>query len=330
MRFATAAALRAVGLDPGDVAAIVRRGFAEDLGTAGDVTSLLTVPPDRMLTVRYVARRPGVAAGLPVLAATVEIGAGDRLRLEPQACDGDRLAAGAEIARLQGPARDVLRVERLSLNLLGRLSGIATQTRRWTDAVAGTRATVRDTRKTTPGLRDLEKYAVRCGGGTNHRRGLDDGVLVKDNHVAAAGGVTAALDAIAAAWDGAVGRVCARGPNGPAAVRTVQLEVDDLAELDAALAHPFFTRAPADGSRQLLCDNFSTEHLAEAVRRVRTRAPHVLIEASGGLTLQAAAEVAATGVDFLAVGALTHSAPVLDIGLDTCSEPEPRRDERLT
>jgi len=184
-------------------------------------------------------------------------------------------------------------MERTSLNLLGHLCGIATETRRWVDALAGTGARVRDTRKTLPLLRDLEKYAVRCGGGVNHRRGLDDAVLIKDNHVAAAGGVGAALEAVRAAGlpDGVV----------------VQVEVDSLAQLDEALAH---------GATQVLLDNFSLDDSAEAVRRVRATAPQVLLEASGGLTLDRARAVAETGVDFLAVGALTHSVTQLDIGLD--------------
>ena len=185
-------------------------------------------------------------------------------------------------------------MERLSLNLLGRLSGIATLTRAWVDAVAGTSAQIRDTRKTTPGLRDLEKYAVRCGGGVNHRRGLDGGVLIKDNHVSAAGGVGAALERVAAAY--------------PGDEVPVQIEVDDATELFEALAH---------GAQAVLLDNFSDEELADAVAFVRRTRPEVVLEASGGLSLARASAVAATGVDYLAVGGLTHSAPVLDIGLDT-------------
>jgi nicotinate-nucleotide pyrophosphorylase (carboxylating) len=186
-----------------------------------------------------------------------------------------------------------LGIERLSLNLLGHLGGIATLTTAWVDAVAGTDAKIRDTRKTTPGLRDLEKYAVRCGGGTNHRRGLDDAVLIKDNHVAAAGGVGPALAAVHAAY--------------PMHDVVVQVEVDDLAQLDEALRH---------GATQVLLDNFAPADLRRAVGMVAPFSRRVQLEASGGLRLDNAAEVAATGVDFLAVGALTHSAPYLDIGLD--------------
>jgi nicotinate-nucleotide pyrophosphorylase (carboxylating) len=301
---AAAAQLESAGLDPDDVARMIRRGLEEDLGTAGDLTSAATVTADARLTVTYTARQPGTVAGLPVLALAAELVTGRAL--DPLVTDGAAVDPGTAIARLDAAARDVLVLERLSLNLLGHLSGVATVTRRWVDAVAGTGARIRDTRKTTPGLRDLEKYAVRCGGGVNHRRGLDDGILVKDNHLVAAGGVTAALDRVADAL----------ATGAATAARLVQLEVDDLDQLDEALQHPLFTAAPCDGSRQLLCDNFALDALATAVSRVRAVAPAVAIEASGGLTLDRAAAVAATGVDYLAVGALTHSAPGLDIGLD--------------
>ncbi|MBE7189204.1 carboxylating nicotinate-nucleotide diphosphorylase [Jatrophihabitans endophyticus] len=286
------AALRAAGVDPEAVRLLVRAVLAEDLGDGGDITSELTVPADAVLEVRYVARQPGVVCGLAALPVLVEevLGAAE---LDVVAADGARVGPGDVLARLRGPARGVLTLERSSLNLLGHLSGVATLTRSWADAIAGTPARVRDTRKTMPMLRALEKYAVRCGGGVNHRVGLYDGVLVKDNHVTAAGGVGAAVDAVLAA----------RGR-----VRSIQIEVDDLDQLDDALAH---------GAPELLLDNFDLDELREGVRRVRERAPHVRIEASGGLTLDRAAAVAATGVDYLAVGALTHSAPSLDIGLDS-------------
>jgi nicotinate-nucleotide pyrophosphorylase (carboxylating) len=234
-----------------------------------------------------------VIAGLPVLAAIVDQCLGDDAVLTLSAADGDVVAAMQTVATLEASARGLLAVERLSLNLLGHLSGIATVTRSWVDAVAGTTARIRDTRKTTPGLRDLEKYAVRCGGGVNHRRGLDSGVLIKDNHVSAAGGIAAALDRVRSAY--------------PGDAVPVQVEVDDMAELAEALAH---------GAPAILLDNFTDEELTAAVALVRGSSPATILEASGGLTLARAASAAATGVDYLAVGALTHSAPVLDIGLD--------------
>jgi nicotinate-nucleotide pyrophosphorylase (carboxylating) len=291
---ATVAAVTAAGLDAGDVVRVIDRALSEDLGTLGDVTSQATVAAGATITACYATRAPGTLAGVPVLAAVVDRHLGPAGSLRTTAVDGQRVAAGDPIAELTGPARGVLAIERTSLNLLGHLSGIATLTASWVDAVAGTGARIRDTRKTTPGLRDLEKYAVRCGGGVNHRRGLDDAVLIKDNHVAAAGGVGAALD-----------RVAARHPTGS---MVIQVEVDDLGQLEEALAH---------GASQVLLDNFSDSALADAVRYSRSQRSGVVLEASGGLQLANAAKVAATGVDFLAVGALTHSAPSLDIGLDS-------------
>jgi nicotinate-nucleotide pyrophosphorylase (carboxylating) len=284
--------LAAAGLDRAQTVRLIRAALAEDLGADGDLTSRLTVPGDARLTVRYVTRQAGVVAGLPVLAAIVDEVAGAAASLALTRTDGDRIAPGDVLAVLDAPARPVLALERTSLNLLGHLSGVATATRAWADAIAGTPARVRDTRKTMPLLRALEKHAVRCGGGVSHRAGLYDAVLVKDNHIAAAGGVGPALDAVAA------GR--------PAGV-VVQVEVDDLTQLEEALAH---------GAEQVLLDNFDVPALSAAVACVRRTAPHVVIEASGGLTLDRAAAVAATGVDYLAVGALTHSSPALDIGLD--------------
>ena len=283
--------VRAAGLDPDEVLRLLRLTLAEDLGERGDVTSEATVPADAALAVQWVARQPGVVAGLPILATLVE----DRLGLAVTvvAHDGDRVGPGDVLASVTAPARGLLEIERTSLNLLGHLSGVATLTRAWVDAVAGTGARIRDTRKTMPLLRSLQKYAVRCGGGVNHRAGLHDAVLVKDNHVAAAGGVGVALDAVHAAH--------------PRGDLVVQVEVDDLDQLREALAH---------GATQVLLDNMPPALLREAVGLTRATAPGVLLEASGGLTLDAARVVAETGVDFLAVGALTHSAPQLDIGLD--------------
>jgi nicotinate-nucleotide pyrophosphorylase (carboxylating) len=296
MRSATRDALAAAGLDADDVLRVIRRAVEEDLGVVGDVTSAATIGDDAVISARYVARDAGTVAGLPVLAAVVETCLGRTATLRLLKNDGDRLAAGDALAEITGPARGVLALERLSLNLLGHLSGVATLTRAWVDAVASTSARIRDTRKTTPGLRDLEKYAVRCGGGVNHRRGLDDAVLIKDNHVAAAGGVGAALDRVHAAY-----------PDGG---MVVQVEVDDRGQLDEALDH---------GATQILLDNFIEADMVSAVARVRERASGVMLEASGGLRLDRAEQVARTGVDYLAVGALTHSARSLDIGLDAVS-----------
>jgi nicotinate-nucleotide pyrophosphorylase (carboxylating) len=288
---ATVGSLRAAGLDPDAVAELLVRTLAEDLGEAGDVTSAATVPDAAIARAFYVSRSVGTVAGLPVLAAIANLAAD--VTFEPSVADGDRLAPGQPLGEVAGPARAVLALERTSLNLLGHLCGVATVTAEWVAAVAGTATRIRDTRKTMPMLRDLDKYAVRCGGGVNHRRGLDDAILIKDNHVAAAGGVGAALDAV---W-----KLHPRGS------LVVQVEVDDLDQLDEALAH---------GAPQILLDNFDPPTCRVAVERIRSRAPGVLVEASGGLTLERAATYAATGVDFLAIGALTHSTPSLDIGLD--------------
>lgn len=293
------ASLEAAGLNHADVISLLDRAAAEDLGSRGDVTSAATIPADAELTARYVCRGTGVAAGLVLLEPIAEHLVGSAATVTLHVADGDPVRPGDVLAEIHGPARKILGIERLSLNLLGHLSGIATVTRAWVDAVAGTSARIRDTRKTTPGLRDLEKYAVRCGGGVNHRRGLDDAVLIKDNHVAAAGGVGPALD-----------RVRAADPDGEL---SVQVEVDDLAQLDEALDH-----CVASGcATSILLDNFGEADLVKAVERAHSTAPGVLLESSGGLRLEDAHRIAATGVDYLAVGALTHSAPVLDIGLDT-------------
>lgn len=293
MRRATRHALEATGLDPDAVAALCRATVAEDLNGGEDVTSMATISASAQSNAEFVARGPGVLAGAPVLACMLEVHLGDGVDLDIRVSDGARLVRGDVIARVTAPTRALLTVERSALNLVCRLSGVATATRKWVDALDGTGARVRDTRKTTPGLRDLEKYAVRCGGGVNHRRGLHDAVLIKDNHVLAAGGVAQALDAVWAHF--------------PKTTMVIQTEIDRLSQLDAAIDH---------GAQQILLDNMSTADMAEAVRHARARAPHVLIEASGGLTLDRAREVAETGVDFLAIGAITHSAPILDIALD--------------
>lgn len=294
MKAATRASLEAAGLEAEDVERVVRQALAEDVGGAGvDLTSVATIPAGSRSIGDFVARGDGVIAGLPVLAATLELGIGDDVEYELLARDGDPVARGAVVATVVASTRALLQTERVALNLLCRLSGIATATHAWVEALAGTGARVRDTRKTTPGLRLLEKYAVRCGGGVNHRVGLHDAVLVKDNHVLAAGGVGAALDAVHAHL-------------GDRRV-VVQTEIDRLDQLDEALDH---------GATQILLDNMSLADTRAAVARTRARAPGVLLEASGGLTLERAREVGATGVDLIAVGAITHSAGILDIALD--------------
>jgi nicotinate-nucleotide pyrophosphorylase (carboxylating) len=283
-----AARLRTAGLDPVAVEDLVRAALAEDLAGGVDVTSRATVPAGQESTGDFVARADGVLAGLPVAEAVLDVVSGGAVSYARSASDGDRVSRGAVLLSATGRTRDLLTGERTALNLLGHMSGVATATRQWVDAVAGTSAAVRDTRKTTPGLRALEKYAVRCGGGVNHRMALSDAALVKDNHVVAAGGVAPAFAAVRAMWPGL----------------PVEVEVDTLDELVQALDA---------GADLVLLDNMDADQLREAVRRTAGRAR---LEASGGLTLDTAAAVAATGVDYLAVGALTHSAPVLDIALD--------------
>lgn len=257
-----------------------------------DVTSAATVEPDHRSTATFTARAPGTIAGLAVAAAVVETVCGAATsEFEYLVDDGDQVSADVSVARVTAPTRSLLTAERSALNLLCHLSGVATLTRRWVDALDGTRARVRDTRKTTPGLRALEKYAVRCGGGVNHRMGLSDAALVKDNHVAAAGGITAAVQ-----------RIRSLDPSIP-----VQVEVDTLDGLHEAVAA---------GADDVLLDNFEVADLAAAVRFRDESAPGVVLEASGGLTVESAAAVARTGVDHIAVGELTHSARILDIGLD--------------
>lgn len=283
--------LQDAGLDVTAAEDVVRRALDEDLGDVGDITTLAIVSSGDVLRASFVSRSQGIVAGLPLLPLLFDLVGRDGVMIDACVADGATVATGTVLAVVTAPARTLLTAERTALNLLGHLSGIATVTRQWVEEVAGTGARVRDTRKTTPGLRDLEKYAVRCGGGVNHRIGLFDAYLVKDNHVAAAGGVVSALERIRAhALDVAE-----------------QVEVDDLSQLSALLPHK---------PESVLLDNFSVDQLREAVRMARAEAPDIALEASGGLTLNTAREVAETGVDFLAVGALTHSAPQLDIGLD--------------
>jgi nicotinate-nucleotide pyrophosphorylase (carboxylating) len=279
--------LARVGLDPQAVRDHVARAVAEDVPVE-DVTSVATLDPHETAWADLVARAPGVVAGLPVAELVFRHVVGDALDVMAHVVDGDRVERDDVLMSLHGPVQSLLTAERTALNYLCHLSGIATETSRWVAALAGTNARVRDTRKTTPGMRALEKYAVRCGGGVNHRGTLSDQALVKDNHVLAAGGVVPALEAVRE-----------RYPDLP-----VQVEVTDLEQLLALLDA---------GAGDILLDNLDLATTAEAVRVTAGRAR---LEASGGLTLERAREVAETGVDFLAVGALTHSAPVLDVAMD--------------
>jgi nicotinate-nucleotide pyrophosphorylase (carboxylating) len=278
---------------PDVVDAVIDTALAEDLGANGDITSAATVEAGTVARAEAVARQAGVVAGVPVAARVFQRVSAGLLAVEQTAADGSAVAPGAVVLTVAGPVRDILTAERTALNLLGHLSGVATLTRRWVDAVAGTGAVIRDTRKTLPGLRALEKYAVRCGGGTNHRMSLSDAGLVKDNHVLAAGGAAHAFELVRAAWPGL----------------PIEVEVDTVAQ----------AREVVDaGADLVLLDNMSVEEMRTAAEYAKARGTRT--EASGGLTLDRARAVAETGVDYLAVGALTHSAPVLDIGLDLVME----------
>jgi nicotinate-nucleotide pyrophosphorylase (carboxylating) len=265
----------------------VVRAISEDVPTE-DVTSLATVDPTATATAQLVARADGVVAGLAVAELVMRHVAGADIPVSRRVRDGDAVTRGDVVMEVTGPVSRLLTAERTALNFLCHVSGVATTTSRWVAAVADTGARIRDTRKTTPGMRLLEKYAVRCGGGVNHRTSLSDQALVKDNHVLAAGGVLAAYRAVRA-----------RYPQLP-----VQVEVTTLEQLRELLE---------EGADQILLDNMEVVTMTEAVDVTAGRAA---LEASGGLSLERAPEVAATGVDFLAVGALTHSAPVLDIAMD--------------
>ncbi|MDT0341749.1 carboxylating nicotinate-nucleotide diphosphorylase [Streptomyces litchfieldiae] len=287
--------LAAGGLDPVLVEDIAHLAVEEDLDNGVDVTTVATIPEDAVATADFVARQAGTVAGLHVAEAVLSIVCTDEFEVERHVADGDRVEAGRVLLSVTARTRDLLTGERSALNLLCRLSGIATATRAWADALAGTKARVRDTRKTTPGLRALEKYAVRCGGGVNHRMSLSDVALIKDNHVIAAGGVAEAF-----------ARVRHEFPGVP-----VEVEVDRLDQIEPVLA---------EGAELILLDNFTPDGTKEAVALVAGRAT---LESSGRLTLDNARAYAEAGVDYLAAGALTHSSPILDIGLDL--RPE-RRD----
>jgi nicotinate-nucleotide pyrophosphorylase (carboxylating) len=275
-------------LDRAAAGKIVRAALEEDLAGGLDVTSEATIPADQQATGELVARADGVVAGLVVAEEVFSATTGGKARFDAKVTDGARVRRGDVLATVTGPTRRLLLAERTALNLLCRLSGIATATREWADALAGTRAVVRDTRKTTPLLRALEKYAVRCGGGENHRMALSDAALIKDNHVLAAGGVAAAYAKVSEAF-----------PDVPA-----EIEVDDVAGA---------VEAVEAGARLILLDNFSVDQVRQAVAAVGGRAR---LEVSGGLTLESARVYAETGVDYLSVGAITHSAPILDIAFD--------------
>ncbi len=267
---------------------VVRAALAEDLGRAGDITALACIDADARLEATFGARKAGTIAGLACARLAI-LAMDPDAKFKAKVSDGDRVAAGAVLARVSANARALLSAERTALNLLGRLSGVATLTRSYVDAVAGTNTRITDTRKTTPGLRALEKYAVRCGGALNHRFGLDDAILIKDNHVAACGGVGEAIRR-ARAFAGHLVKV--------------ECEVDSLKQLAEALDA---------GPDVVMLDNFSLKNLRVAVGMTAGR---VVLEASGGVTLDTVRDIAETGVDVISVGALTHSASVLDIGLD--------------
>jgi nicotinate-nucleotide pyrophosphorylase (carboxylating) len=267
----------------------VMRALQEDIAEGEvDVTSVATIAPDAQAEAVFAAREEGVVAGLGVAALVFHIVMGDDVTITDRLADGTRVSAGDVVMRVAGPTRGLLTAERTALNFASHLSGVATATSHWVAALEGTSARVLDTRKTLPGFRALQKYAVRCGGGVNHRFSLADRAMVKDNHVIAAGGVVPAYEAVRAAYPGL----------------RVEVEVTDLDQLRELLAA---------GCAEILLDNMTTETMAEAVRITDGRAT---LEASGGLTIERAREVALTGVDFISVGALTHSVKVFDIGMD--------------
>ena len=289
---ATSAALARAGLDAASVLDLVARAVAEDLDGGEDVTSVATVPVDLRGVAAFVPRADGTLAGVGVAMAVLDVVV-PGVELRALASDGERAVRGHAVLEAQGPVRSLLTAERTALNLLCHLSGVATLTAAWVSAVAGTGARIRDTRKTTPGMRALEKHAVRCGGGVNHRMSLSDAALVKDNHVVAAGGVGAAFAAVRGRFPGV----------------PVEVECDTVEQVREVLEA---------GADLVLLDNMTADDLRLSVALCREAG--VLTEASGGLSLDVARSVAETGVDFLAVGALTHSAPVLDLGVDLTTE----------
>ena len=267
---------------------VVRGALTEDLGRAGDITSQACIAEGTRFACAFVARKPGRISGLDCARLAIQL-LDPTARFKVELGDAEDARAGEILARVEGDARAILSAERTALNLLGRMSGIATLTAAYVAAVEGLGASIADTRKTTPGLRALEKYAVRCGDGVNHRFGLDDAMLIKDNHIAAAGGIAQAMKR-------------ARALAGH--LTKIEIEVDRLDQLDEALTH---------GPDVILLDNFSLADMREAVRRAQGQA---VLEASGGVSLETVRAIAETGVDVISVGALTHSAPSLDLGLD--------------
>ena len=276
-------------LSPLEIEAAVTRALEEDLGRAGDITSIATIPPDLGGRAEVVVREAGVIAGLPLVAAAFRRLAPE-IAISPHARDGAGVQRGAKLVTISGNARAILGAERVALNFLGHLSGIATATAAFVARVAHTKARIICTRKTTPGLRALEKYAVRCGGGCNHRFGLDDAILIKDNHIAVAGGIRPVLERA----KGAAGHLV-----------KIEIEVDSLTQLKEVL--------DVGLADVVLIDNFDLAAMRKAVEMVAGR---LVIEASGGITLESAAAIAETGVDYLSSGALTHSVQNLDVGLD--------------
>ncbi|MEX1015425.1 MAG: carboxylating nicotinate-nucleotide diphosphorylase [Phycisphaeraceae bacterium] len=285
-------------LNTDELAALIQRAKLEDVGPSGlDVTSRLFVPGERTGEARMTAREPGTVSGLALLPA-VASAYDAKLAVTMEAADGGRIAAGQTVARLAGPIRSLLAVERVALNFVSHLSGVATLTARYVAATQGTSARICDTRKTLPGLRSVQKYAVACGGGTTHRMGLHDAMLIKDNHLA---GVE--LDRLTDALRDAIARARTMHPQ----LKFAEVEVDTLEQLERVL--------PC-GADMVLLDNMPVDELRQAVALRDREAPGVLLEASGGVTLQTVASIAQTGVDRISVGALTHSAPALDFGLD--------------
>ena len=288
--------ITAAGLDVDAVRRLISVALDEDLHHGPDVTTNSTVPAQQRSAGVFASRQTGCISGLAIAGAVFDMVCGaEHVKFKQLVTDGTRVQPGTRVASVEGPTRGLLTAERTALNLLGHLSGVATATSQWADVIASTNAQVRDTRKTTPGMRALEKYAVRCGGGVNHRMSLSDAALVKDNHIVAAGGVAEAFAAVRAAAPSIV----------------LEIEVDTIDQLRTALAA---------GADLVLLDNMKPDVLREAVaiaaQHLASTGRAVVLEASGGLTLENAQSVAATGVNYISVGALTHSAKVLDIGLD--------------
>jgi nicotinate-nucleotide pyrophosphorylase (carboxylating) len=268
---------------------LVRESLSEDAGAIGDVTSQLVIPESSESTAKIVARQDGIFAGTEVISAFVEIGIDGPKGIAYQVVDGDSFSEGEELASIKASTRDILTIERPLLNMLCHLCGIATETRKWVEAVAGTNAVIRDTRKTLPGLRVLQKYAVKCGGGENHRMTLSDAILIKDNHIAAVGSIAKALEDVS-------------GSDLP-----VEIEVDSLEQLREAIEA---------GAPVVLLDNMGLDEITKAVALRNEMNPKTKLEASGGINLDNARAIAQAGVDYLAIGALTHSVKACDLAID--------------